>query len=298
MGFRYPFLLIKAAFRNLYFLMFLNGFAIASMCYFKMEATYENGLFGSVKNSIDARIDANDTPDSILVKSMNVCHQLMSDRAYTFQDSKSDMGAEAAIHSTAFDLMTTQGACGSYSQVLARIVKSYHFPVRIAQMKANGIYGAHNLVEAYNGTSWVILDPTFDLCFVRPDARLASFADVQNNWTYYSKQVSPEYNLQYHYEDVRYANWTKVPILFPSVKGILNLTMGTEKANQVCIRTLFMNAYSVWFYTILILFMPIFLMTFRLVIKTKIFPSQDTPFTFRNFVKYIRPRIAGTSYTH
>jgi len=298
MGFRYPFLLIKAAFRNLYFLMFLNGFAIASMCYFKMEATYENGLFASIKNTIDARVDANDTPDSILVKSMTVCHQLMSDRAYTFIGNKTDLGPEATIHSTAFDLMTTQGACGSYSQVLARIIKIYHYPVRIAQMKAQGIYGAHNIVEAYNGNNWVVLDPTFDLSFIRPDARLASFADVQNNWTYYSRQVPKDYNLDYRYEDVRYANWTKVPVIFPAIKGVLNLALGTEKANQVCVRTLFMNTYSVWFYATLILFIPIFLMTVRLVIKTKIFPSQDTPFTFRNFVKYIRPRIIGTSYTH
>jgi len=298
MGFRYPFLLIKAAFRNLYFLMFLNGFAIASMCYFKMEATYENGLFASIKNTIDARVDANDTPDSILVKSMSVCHQLMSDRAYTFIDSKADLGPEASIHSTAFDLMTTQGACGSYSQVLARIIKIYHYPVRIAQMKAQGIYGAHNIVEAYNGNNWVVLDPTFDVSFVRPDARLASFADVQNNWTYYSRQVPKDYNPDYRYEDVRYANWTKIPVVFPAIKGVLNLIMGTEKANQVCIRTLFMNTYAVWFYTTLLLFIPIFLMTFRLVIKTKIFPSQDIPFTFRNFVKYIRPRIVGTSYIH
>jgi hypothetical protein len=194
--------------------------------------------------------------------------------------------------------MTTQGACGSYSQVLARVIGTYHYPVRIAQMKAGGIYGAHNIVEAYNGNNWIVLDPTFNLAFVRPDSRLACFADVQNNWPYYSKQVPEGYNLQYHYEDVRYTNWTKVPVLFPAVKRILNLTIGTERANGLSIRTLFLNTYSTYFYVILLLYIPIFLMTFRLVIKTKIFPSQDIPFTFRNFIKYARPRIIGTPYIH
>ena len=300
MGFRYSILLLKKTFRNLYFLMFFNGFVLASLFYFKMESSYENGLFATIKSSIDSKIDSNDTPDSILVKSMNVCHQLMSARASTFgNNNTTDLGLESTIfHSTTFDLMTTQGACGSYSQVLARIIGTYHYPVRIAQMKAGGIYGAHNIVEAYSGSYWVVLDPTFDLSFTRPDSRLASFADVQHNWPYYAKQVPEGYNFLYHYEDVRYANWTKVPILFPAIKGLLNLTMGTDRADTLCVRTLFLNTYAAYFYVILILYIPIFLVTFRRVIKTKIFPSQDIPVTFRNIIKYSRPRIIGTSYIH
>ncbi|HEY4288638.1 MAG TPA: hypothetical protein VGN00_16145 [Puia sp.] len=300
MGLRYSILLLKKTFRNLYFLMFFNGFILASLFYFKMESSYENALFATIKSNIDSKIDANDTPDSILVKSMNVCYQLMSSRASTFVDNNTiDLGLESTLfHSTTFDLMTTQGACGSYSQVLARIIGTYHYPVRIAQMKANGIYGAHNIVEAYNGSYWIVMDPTYNVCFTRPDSRLASFADVQHNWPYYAKQVPREYNLAYHYEDVRYANWTKVPILFPAIKGLLNLTMGTDRANTLCIRTLFLNTYSTYFYVILLLYIPIFLVTFRRLIKTKIFPNQDIPVTFRNIIKYIGPRIIGTSYIH
>lgn len=289
-------MLIKAAFKNLYFLMFFNGFILASLCYFKMESAYENGLFASIKSSIDYRIDANDTPDSVFVKSMNTCYTLMSSRDKTFNETTNDLGPQAGIfHSTAVDLMTSRGACGSYSQVLARIIGTYHYPVRIAQMKALGIYAAHNVVEAYNGTNWVVLDPTFNLAFTRPDSRLASFADVQHNWPYYARQVTPNYNLAYHYEDVRYTNWTKVPVLFPAIKGVLNLTIGTERANGFSMRTLFMNTYAVYLFVLAMLYIPIFLMTLRLIIKTKIFPSQDIPFTLRNFIKYMRPRL-GASY--
>ena len=38
-------LMIRRVFGNLYFLTFLNGFLLASLFYFKMEANYEKELF-------------------------------------------------------------------------------------------------------------------------------------------------------------------------------------------------------------------------------------------------------------
>ena len=75
---KHSFQLVKNLFRNLYFLMFLNGFLLASMFYFRMESTYEKGLFASIKGSIDSKLDTNDTQDSIIVKAMATCHDLMS----------------------------------------------------------------------------------------------------------------------------------------------------------------------------------------------------------------------------
>ena len=276
--------------------MFLNGFLLASLFYFKMESTYENGLFASLKSSIDAQIDSDDTPDSVAVKAMSACYFLMQPRATSF---KGDLGPEASVfHSTAVDLMTTRGACGSYSQVLARILESYHYPVRIAQMKAQGIYGAHNLVEAQIGSRWVVLDPTYNLFFVRPDARLASFADVKNDWKFYSRQVPTGYNLDYHYEDVRYTNWTKIPIVSPAMKSVVSLFIGPERTNSFSLRTFFMNTYAVYSYVLLALYIPLFLLTVRGLLKTKVFPSPEIPVTFRNIIKYLRQRPQGTSYSN
>src|SRR6266404_390350 len=179
--------LIKTVLGNLYVLTFLNGFLIAALLCFKIQTSYENGIFASIKSSINEHIDANDNADSIVVKSMSVCYYLMKPRATTFNENNAAaMGPEAGIfRSTAVDLMTASGACGSYSQVLARIIETYHYPIRIAQMKAYGYFGAHNIVEAFTGNLWVVLDPTFNVCFTRPDGRLASFADVHDNWSYY-----------------------------------------------------------------------------------------------------------------
>jgi hypothetical protein len=194
--------------------------------------------------------------------------------------------------------MTTRGACGSYSQVLARILKTYHFSVRIAQMKAGGFFGAHNIVETKIGDNWVVLDPTYDLYFTRPDARLASFKDVRGNWKFYSKQVPPDYNPMYQYEDVRYTNWSKIPFISPAARSLLSLVIGRERADTFSMRTLFMNTYQVYLYVLIALYIPLLLVTVRGLVKTKILPSPETPVTVRNVFKYLRLRLQGTSYTH
>src|SRR5579859_4375038 len=97
--------LLRATFRNLYVLMFLNGFLIAVLFCFRIQASYENGLFASIKSSINERIDPNDNADSIVVKAMNVCYYLMRPRAATFNDNTTAaMGPQAGIfRSTAVD---------------------------------------------------------------------------------------------------------------------------------------------------------------------------------------------------
>jgi hypothetical protein len=253
---------------NLYVLTFFNGFLIASLLCFKMQGSYENGLFASIKYSINDRIDSNDNADSIVVKSMNVCYYLMKPRAATFGTNTTPMGPEADLfRSTAVDLMTASGACGSYSLVLARIIATYNYPIRIAQMKAYGYYGAHNIVEVFTGSRWVILDPTFNLSFTRPDGRLASFQDVHDNWNYYSQQVPAEYDKNYKYEDVRYTNWTKVPVLFPAIKKVASLILGAGRVDGFSLRTHFMNTYMVCFNIFLILEIGVALATLKRVLK-------------------------------
>lgn len=261
--------LIRTVARNLYVLVFLNGFLLAALLCFKIQASYENGLFASIKSNINDHLDINDNADSIVVKSMNVCYYLMKPRAVTFNnDAAAAMGPEAGLfRSTAVDLMTASGACGSYSQVLARIIDTYHYPVRIAQMKAYGYFGAHNIVEVYTGKTWVVLDPTFNLRFIRPDGQLASFADVHGDWTYYSKQLPAEYDLNYRYEDVRYTNWTKVPVILPAIRKILSTFLGAARVDGFSLRAHFMNTYTVCFNIFLILEIGLMLATIKRMFK-------------------------------
>src|SRR5258708_7878554 len=297
MALKNPFNFLKKAFRNLYFLMFLNGFLLASLFYFKMEAAYENGLFLSIKTSIDSRVDDNDTQDSIAIKAMNACSMLMVGRTATFQNG-SRLGLQSDFfHPASVDLMTAEGACGSYSEVLARILQTYDYPIRIAQMKANGIFAAHNVVEVKIGSRWAVLDPLFNIYFVRPDSKLASFEDVKNDWPYYAKQVPPGYDLAYRYEDVRYTNWHKIPVVFPAIKAALNLFLGTKEADTISIQSYLLKIYTIYFYIALLLYIPILLVTIKMIVKKRLFPNQDIPLTLSNLFKYLNPEAPNRIQT-
>src|SRR6185437_8367123 len=268
------FVSFRKAFRNLYVLTFLNGFLIACLLFFHILSVYENGLFDSIKSSIDATANGGATPDSILIKSMHACHELMHSRADVFIGNTRRLGPEGGIlHSAAVDLNTTDGACGSYSEVLARVLRSYNYPIRIAQMMAGGKYGAHMVVEAYDGSRWVALDPSYNVFYVRQDGQLASIADIRGNWSYYRNQTPPDYDQAYRYEDVRYTNWSKIPVLMPAIKKVLTWIIGSERTNHLSLRVLFLHVYDIYFYITLILEIALLLGTFRIQIRIRRNPA-------------------------
>ena len=290
------YLVCKRIGKNLHFLMFLNGFVLASIFYFIMQSKYENGLFAVIKSQIETRIDSDDTHDSVVVKAMHACHDLMSNRASTFENRPVDFGlATTVFHSTQVDLMTTKGACGSYSEVLARIITTFNYPVRIGQMKSGGMWAAHNVVEAYTGTHWVLLDPTYDLAFVKPNNQYASFNDVHNNWAYYSKQCPAGYDPVYKYEDVRYSNWSKLPLIGPLLNKALIAFSGDEYADGISLRVLFIDTYKVYFQLFLLLESLLLLATIRIYIRSRFFPSPNTPITVKNLTKYLKLSAEASS---
>jgi hypothetical protein len=290
MALKSPFKLIGKIFGNLYFLTFLNGFLLASLFYVKTEANYETQLFEVIQHSINKTVDNNDTQDSIVIKAMRTCNNLLSNRASVFENDEALDGFKVDyFHPATVDLMTAKGACGSYSMILARVLEEYHFPVRIAQMKANGIYAAHNIVETEVYNRWVVLDPTYNLYFITPNKQLATFNDVKNDWNYYSKQVPSNYDPAYRYEDVRYTNWGKVPVLSSAIKNFINLFLRKNEIDTFCLRVHFLKTYDIYFYALLSVFLLVFVFTLTRIIKTKFFPTYNTPVTFHNLAKYIKP---------
>jgi hypothetical protein len=289
--------MIRRVFGNLYFLTFLNGFLLASLVYFNMEASYESELFLAIRTDINSRINLSDSQDSILAKVMHESHTLMVNRGSVFE-GKEFIGFKSEIlEPTSIDLMTARGACGSYSIVLARILQGYKFAVRIAQMKSNGVYAAHNIVEAFSNHGWVVLDPLFDLYFINPAGKMASFDDVKNDWNFYKRQVPAGYDMSYSYEGVRYSNWSKIPIVLPAVKKMLDFTLGKEKADKISLRVYFLRKYSICFSILLVVFFLVFSYTLVRLIKAKVFPQKNIPMTFSNVIKYLRIRIFDKSFT-
>jgi hypothetical protein len=257
-----------------------------------MEASYEEELFQAIQTNVNNKINARDSKDSLIVKVMHACNSLLTTRSSMFSDQVFD-GIKADLHPTSIDLMTASGACGSYAIVLARILKNYNFDVRIAQMKVLGVYAAHNVVEVKTGKGWVVLDPLFNLYFIKPgNKELASFSDVKKDWNYYGSQVPSKYNLNYNYQDVRYSNWSKIPVILPATKKILDLVIGKEQADVISMRTYFLKTYDLFFYITLLIFAPIFLYTLKRLIQTKIFPQPNIPLTYSNLVRYFKARLA------
>lgn len=284
---------MKRIFRNLYFLTFLNGFMLATLFYFKMEATYERELFAAIRSNVDSKISLKDNQDSIIVQVMHACNTLLSSRSAIFTNQNFDGFKVDLLQPTSIDLMTARGACGSYAMVLARTLENYDFPVRIAQMKANGIFAAHNIVEVETNKGWAVLDPLFNVYFVKPDHSLASFKDVKNNWDYYKTQLPPDYDMNYRYEDVRYSNWEKIPVVLPGIKKLLDLVLGKEKADTISMRTYFLKMYDLYFYILLGLYIPVLIFTIRKLIKTKVFPQPNIPITITNIIKYTKERFSN-----
>jgi hypothetical protein len=287
--------MIRRVLGSLYFLTFLNGFLLASLFYFKMEGNYEKELFQAIHANISTKISPADSRDSVAVKVMRACHNLLVDRDSVFE-GKQFQGFEASLlEPTSIDLMTARGACGSFSMVLARVLQGYKFPVRIAQMKSNGVFGSHIVVEALTDHGWVVLDPLYSIYFKNPSHQLASFNDVKENWNYYKSQLPPGYDMSYQYEDVRYSNWTKIPVVLPAFKKILDLTLGKQRADGISLRTYFLRKYVLCYNIILILFIIVFSYTVVKLIKAKVFPQKNIPVTFSNIYKYFRLRFIDKS---
>jgi hypothetical protein len=288
---KHAYLFCKRLGKNLPFLMFINGFILASILYFFIQSRYENGLFSVIKTDIETHLGPDDTHDSVVVKAMHVCHDLMSNRQSTFAHPTTDLTlgpAAGLFHSTSVDLMTAKGACGSFSEVLARIITTFHYPVRIAQMKAGGVFAAHNVVEAYTGTHWVLLDPIFNVYFVDRNHHLASFNDVRQDWSYYSRQVPVGYDMKYRYEDVRYTNFSKVPLVGPAIEKLLVLIAGKEYAGGISLRVIFIDTWQIYLQLAILLESLLLLAVIRIYIRSRFFPSPNTPITIKNLTKYVK----------
>ncbi|PWT99986.1 MAG: hypothetical protein C5B52_09445 [Bacteroidetes bacterium] len=254
---------VKSIWNNLFILTFLIGFLISSLIFIHMESTYESDLFQNVVQKIYHEGNGKMSADSFLVHAVHMTKRLMIDREIIFKNAEFNDIKGGFLKPATVDLATAYGSCGSYSNVLARILVRDGKEVRFAQMKVNGVYGGHILIEAKGDNGWVVLDPIYDLYFVSPDKHLASFEEVASNWNFYQNQVPADYNLNYNYSGVRYTNWNKIPIALPLVKKIISLFVGPKNADQISLRSYFLKTYETIFQVGLIFLILISAHTFE-----------------------------------
>lgn len=232
---------------NQFILLLVFGFLLSSALHFNNESIYEDALFSAIVDKIN--MDADQDPiDSFFIHAMQMTHTLEANRAHTF-NGRFIPGFKANLFRPAtIDLMTGNGSCGSYSTVLARILKAGGYQVRIAQMTVKGTPGGHMVVEAKKRSNWIVLDPMLQQYFKKPDGSLASFNDVHENWAYYKTQTSSNYMPAYNYENVRYTNWSKFPTLGKIAKNTISLFAGKKAVDEFSARSYLLRKYNLLFW--------------------------------------------------
>ena len=248
-----PVRLLKKFLSGSHALLFMHGLLLGLLTWMYVESNYESELFRSLATHVKqtSTSTSGNTQDSLIIRSLHLTHQLEKNRSILFGSSKVNSVKAQVLKPLSVDLMIAQEACGGFSYVLGRLLQELDTDIRFAQMKVNGMYGGHILIEAKLSYGWVVLDPLYDLYFTRPDCKFASFADVQNNWDHYSQQLPAGYDMAYRYDGVRYTNWDKIPMVMPAIKNVLSWNMGKEAAENYSIRNFFLRKFDLIFYSML-----------------------------------------------
>lgn len=260
---------------KLYCAFFLMGILMGLLFYFKTESSYEDSLFNALADDVREITQNGNDSLNLLINSLHTVHKVIASRQQFFNKDNITGFKAGMLEPVSVDLMTGKGSCGSYSLAMARLMKNLGFNVRIAQMKVGEIYAGHNLVEIYVNGNWVVVDALYDLFFLKPDGDLASFKDVQQDWNYYKRQVPSEYDMAYKYEDLRYTNWDKIPVVMPLVKQTLSWTLGAQRADEVSIRMFTIRKFDVFFKITLGLFLATVGYTIFLIRKKKRMAAQS-----------------------
>ena len=204
------------------------------------DALYYNIIRATKRNGVQQT-------DTVFIRNLMVnINTMMYNRLAVFQNTEKLSWKNDLFNSVDADLMYGTGACGGFSKVFARSLKLSGYKVRIGQMKANGYYGAHIIVEVFlpDIKRWVVIDPLFLLTFTSTkDGHWAGFEEIKNNWAHYEQQLPLNYDRQYRYEDVRYTNWEKVPLAGSIGYRMLQRILGKERAAAISIRVLILNKY-------------------------------------------------------
>lgn len=241
---------------------FISGILIGLMVYFYTEANYEDKVFNQLSKDLDKQIlDKGITTDSgKILTTIHFAHNFIEPRQKLFSETEIGGFKSGIIQPLIVDLMTGHGSCGSYTLVTARLLQEMNIPFRIVQMKVNGTFGGHILLEAkYANEKWAVLDPSYNLYFINKQGELADFDEVHDNWDKYSKELPEGYNMSYNYEDKRYTNWNKIPFIMPAAKKVFEWIWGKENVEHFSLRAHTLSKFKIYFNGLFLLQVIIFI---------------------------------------
>ncbi len=221
---------------------------LLSIGFLYLERQHEDALYHNIIRATKVNHPQASSDTAYIRKLMETINTMMYNRLAVFNNTEELSLKNRLFHSVDSDLMYGHGACGGFSNVLSRSLQLSGYKVRIGQMKVNGLFGGHIIVEVLlpEQQRWAVIDPLFLLTFPGSDGQWADFNSIKENWTTYSGQMPADYNPAYSYDDVRYANWEKIPVAGKLIYRSLQLVLGKEKAAGISIRPFLLNKYALW----------------------------------------------------
>lgn len=229
--------------------LLLHVLFLLTIGFLYLERQHEDTLYHNIIRAIRANHPQANNDTVYIRRLMHTINTMMYNRLAVFNNTEQLSLKNKLFNSVDADLMYGHGACGGFSKVLSRSLQLSGYQVRIGQMKVNGVYGGHIIVEVFlqQQQRWAVIDPLFLLTYPsKKDGGWADFTEIKEQWAAYSQLVPADYNSAYNYEDIRYANWEKIPVAGKLMYRSLELLLGEEKAGGISIRPYLLNKYAVW----------------------------------------------------
>jgi hypothetical protein len=229
--------------------LLLHVLFLLTIGFLYLERQHEDTLYHNIIRATKANYLQAQSDTVYIRRLMHTINTMMYNRLAVFNNTEQLSLKNKLFNSVDADLMYGHGACGGFSKVLSRSLQLSGYQVRIGQMKVNGLYGGHIIVEVFlpEQQRWAVIDPLFLLTFPsKKDGGWADFAEIKQQWPSYSQLVPADYNSAYSYEDIRYANWEKIPVAGKLMYRSLALLLGEEKASGISIRPYLLNMYAAW----------------------------------------------------
>lgn len=237
-------------FISLYFYHFNN-------CIFFLSFQDDKVFDQIIKKSINKSM----TDEKKLTTLLNITHNFLKDKKGFYQiSSKGKINPNNLILKS----INGDGDCGDYAKILSRLLIRAGIKVRLGQMKCDNIWACHIIVEAKINNKWIITDPTYNLIFKNSNNQMTEFNEIKNNFEYFRSQVPSNYNLEYDYDDMRYTNWEKIPIITVSAAKIISFLKPNTKYHDISLKIYLLNIYKVYLVGLIIIYcLLIFLQALR-----------------------------------
>ena len=237
-------------------LVSLHVFCLTVLIFAGLHADYEDWVYDRI---LETSLQPSMSPQESVEALLHTTHRLVASRR-SFVGVNRPPNLRRSLFLSGDSQLQEGGACGTQVHVLGRLLQRAGYRIRIAQMRCGDILACHIVLEVLLDGEWVVLDPLYSLAFRKQDGSLASFAEVSAGWSHFKYQVPSDYDPKYAYKGVRYANWSKIPVVLPLVKRGLMLILGPD-VEYISLRTYILNGHRALYSLVLCLYGGVLLLT-------------------------------------